>query len=517
MTRRLLISYLIVTALVLVLLEVPLAVFYARRRRASGSLPTSSTTPACWPPSTKTTSKATVPSTPYRPTSTATAPEPRVVVVDRDGISRVDTDQTVDRDFSTRPEIELALAGNTAEGTRSSETLETDLLYVAVPVASGGVVHGAVRVTLDTSDVNARIHRFWRSLAGIAAVVLVVVAVVGWGIARSVTRPIRQLNSDASRFAGGDLTVSPEPINGPPEVRALADTMSTMARRLDELLRSQRTFVADASHQLRTPLTALRLRLDNLQSRLPAHTSTELDAAIDETTRLAALVTSLLQLARADEHPATGVADLARLTIDRVDTWTAVASPNAVTLIADTPPTQRPRRSRPRGHRTDPRQPPRQRPQRITPRVHDHRPHHVPRDHPRPDNQRSRPRASRQTKSSWQPNDSGAGTQPRQAPDSASPSSSPSPPHPTPRSTSQTRPKEASPSPSHSSPPAREPPANNTRRREQPTRALRATAIDSVVSRPAPECVAAAAASSHDMSLGWPPLVQRCAVSRSAT
>ena len=402
MTRRLLISYLIVTALVLVLLEVPLAVFYAQREReriAADVEHDASVLATFYEDDLEGDGPLdSVPADEYRDRTGA-----RVVVVDRDGISRVDTDQTVDRDFSTRPEIELALAGNTAEGTRSSETLETDLLYVAVPVASGGVVHGAVRVTLDTSDVNARIHRFWRSLAGIAAVVLVVVAVVGWGIARSVTRPIRRLNSDASRFAGGDLTVNTEPINGPPEVRALADTMSTMARRLDELLRSQRTFVADASHQLRTPLTALRLRLDNLQSRLPAQSSTELDAAIDETTRLAALVTSLLQLAHADEHPAIGVADLARLTIDRVDTWTAVASPNAVTLIADTPPRSVLVKADPARHRTDPRQPPRQRPQRITPRVHDHRPHHVPPDHPRPDNQRSRPRASRQRKAPGNP------------------------------------------------------------------------------------------------------------------
>jgi signal transduction histidine kinase len=114
--------------------------------------------------------------------------------------------------------------------------------------------------------------------------------------------------------------------------------MSTMASRLDELLRSQRRFIADASHQLRTPLTALRLRLDNIQSQLPGQSTAELDAAIDETTRLAALVTSLLQLARADEHHATGIADLSRLTTDRVDTWSAVADANGVTLIADTPP-----------------------------------------------------------------------------------------------------------------------------------------------------------------------------------
>ena len=261
-----------------------------------------------------------------------------MVVVDRNGVSKVDTDQEVERDFSTRPEVAEALSGTRASGIRPSETLGTDLVYVAAPVASSGNVHGALRVSLDIGDVTARIHRFWLALAAIAVVVLVTVALVGWGIARSVTRPIRQLNVAAARFAGGDLTTSDQRISGPPEVRALADTMTTMAGRLDELLRTQRSFVADASHQLRTPLTALRLRLENLQSRLPESSSAELEPAIDETDRLAALVTDLLQLARADEHPPTATTDLARLTRDRVDTWTAAAETQGVTLTSDVGP-----------------------------------------------------------------------------------------------------------------------------------------------------------------------------------
>ena len=72
----------------------------------------------------------------------------------RAGISVVDTDQAAPRDFSTRPEIATALAGERATGTRPSETLDTELLYVAIPVASGGVVHGALRLTLDTAEVD---------------------------------------------------------------------------------------------------------------------------------------------------------------------------------------------------------------------------------------------------------------------------------------------------------------------------------------------------------------------------
>lgn len=332
MTKRLLLSYLTVTLVVLLLLEIPLAVFYAGRERERLTAEVDR--------------DASVIATIYeddleqdRPLDPRPANEyqdrtgARVVVVDDRGISMVDTDQTTPRDFSTRPEIATALTGERAAGTRLSETLGTDLLYVAIPVASGGVVHGALRLTLDTSHIDGRIHRFWAGLVAIAAVVLAAMALVGWAVARSVSRPVRRLNESAARFADGDLSVGgPDAHDGPPELRALADTMSTMAVRLSALLEQQRAFVADASHQLRTPLTALRLRLENLRTRLPEADAAELDAAIDETSRLANLVTDLLQLARADRHQTPVAADLAQLTADRVDTWSAVADTRNIDL-----------------------------------------------------------------------------------------------------------------------------------------------------------------------------------------
>jgi signal transduction histidine kinase len=207
-------------------------------------------------------------------------------------------------------------------------------------------VHGALRVTIDTSDVTERIRSFWFALAAVAVVVLLAVAAIGWLIARSVTRPLRELTDTASRFASGDLSVRAAPIDGPPEIVALDDTMTTMARRLDGVLATQRAFVADASHQLRTPLTALRLRLENLQSDLPQdqHSGVvdpsldrEVERAIEETNRLTELVSSLLQLARADEQPAVSTADLGRLVLDRVDTWTAVAEERDVVLVGPEP------------------------------------------------------------------------------------------------------------------------------------------------------------------------------------
>ncbi|MCU0261836.1 MAG: hypothetical protein MUE78_12520, partial [Ilumatobacteraceae bacterium] len=178
MTRRLLAGYLVITVLVLVLLEVPLAVFYAQRERerVTADLEHDAFALASIYEDAL---EAGVPLDPAPAEQYATDTGTRVVVVDADGISQVDTDRDTGRDFSTRPEFAEALSGTTTSGTRSSETLATDIVYVAVPVASGGVVHGATRVTLDTSDVTARIHRFWWSLAAIAAVVLLAVGAVG--------------------------------------------------------------------------------------------------------------------------------------------------------------------------------------------------------------------------------------------------------------------------------------------------------------------------------------------------
>jgi signal transduction histidine kinase len=336
-TRRLVLSYLAVTIVVLALFEIPLAVFFQQREQDRLSIDAER--------------DATVLATIYEDAlEKGTAPDPvpaqeyfvesgvRTVVVDVDGISVIDTGNDTARDFSTRPEIAEALTGQRTTGTRYSETLGTELLYVAVPVASGGVVHGALRLTIDTHEVTERVYAFWVGLAVIGVIILVVMAGIGTLIARSVTRPVRRLRADAERFAHGDLTPREVTEPAPPELAALETTMHEMARRLDDLIERQRAFVADASHQLRTPLTALRLRLENLESETSnASLAVELGAAIDETTRLGALVDDLLQLARSETTPEIVAVDLVETLRDRVDTWTATADQHDVTIELDTP------------------------------------------------------------------------------------------------------------------------------------------------------------------------------------
>ena len=123
----------------------------------------------------------------------------------------------------------------------------------------------------------------------------------------------------------------------PPSCAIWPQTFNLTAERLSQLVESQGRFVADASHQLRTPLTALRLRLETLMPAVAPEARGKLDAALDETTRLARLVDSLLVLARSDASPRRVVVDLAATVAERTDSWEPAAHDRDVTLAVDRP------------------------------------------------------------------------------------------------------------------------------------------------------------------------------------
>jgi signal transduction histidine kinase len=336
-SRRLLISYMALAVVVLALLEIPLGISYARNERHDLSTDVERDAVALASLAEDVLEQRA--SAPPALTRLARRYQDdtggRVVVVDAQGRALVDSEsQGVSADFSTRPEMAAALDGTVATGTRHSNTLGTDLLYVAVPVASGGVVHGAVRITYPTSEVDERVRRYWLVLAAIAAVVLAVAVALAGGFARWIVRPLSRVDAAAGEVAAGNLNVR-VPATGPPELRRLAGSFNEMVAKLEALLHSQEQFVADASHQLRTPLTALRLRLENLAPDGEALGDEELEGALDELERLSALVDGLLVLARADRAASTPAElDVASALHERVDAWSALAEEQRVQLRA---------------------------------------------------------------------------------------------------------------------------------------------------------------------------------------
>jgi len=270
----------------------------------------------------------------------------RAVIVDRDGFVLADSDPpfedaTTDgspRNFSKRPEIAAALDQQVVTGTRDSTTLGTGLVYVAMPISSGEQVYGAVRITYSTDQLDARVHRYWALLTAAAVVTLAVAGGVGILLARWVTRPIADLRDAATRIGDGELDARADQGHGPPEVRELAESFNTTARRLEELVTAQEQFVADASHQLRTPLTALRLRLEMLELETGPDASEDLEAARDEVRRLSRLVDGLLALARAER--ASGAATTTPIEVgpvveERCNAWRPVADERGVALECD--------------------------------------------------------------------------------------------------------------------------------------------------------------------------------------
>ncbi len=344
MRRRLLLSYLSITVFVLLVLEIPLGFAYAQseRRRLTSAIQHDALALSI---------RAEDALENGHQGRLHRAAEDyqrdtggRVVVIGRDGALIADSDppRAGPRNFSSRPEFRSALAGHETSGTRHSDLLHQTLRYFAVPIVHSNKVVGALRVTYPTSFVDARIRRTWFVLAGVGAIILGIVFLVSLRLARQVTKPLDELERAAARLGHGELeTRTPVPTS-PPEIRELAESFNRTAERLETLVSSQQAFVADASHQLRTPLAALRLRLENLEGELggagdPAQE--DVAGALDEVGRLSRLVDGLLELAHAESGVTeTGPIELGPVVDGRVGAWSALAAERGVDLSAELDP-----------------------------------------------------------------------------------------------------------------------------------------------------------------------------------
>ena len=336
MRRQLLLTYLALAIAVLAALEIPLGITYGRSQRndLESRIKVDALTLATLAED-NLEHGVTAPSVALSRVAQSYGKSPggRVVVVDRRGTSLLDTASRAGRSFASRPEIASALRGAAASGTRHSSTLGTDLLYVAVPVASSGAVHGAVRVTYPTSALSHREQRYWLLLAAIAGVTLAAVTIAGGRLSRTVTTPLSAVESATEAVGEGDLSARAPTDTGPPEIRALATRFNETVERLDAAIRSQEDFVADASHQLRTPLAALRLQLENLERDASTAEQAQLAQALAEVERLNRLVEGLLALARADAREARPVpVDLPELVANRLKAWDAQAGHHGIWL-----------------------------------------------------------------------------------------------------------------------------------------------------------------------------------------
>ena len=232
-------------------------------------------------------------------------------------------------DLATRPEVATALGGSPATGR------DGDVVSIAVPVQVGATTVGTVMVSTDDSEIDARASRRTRGLIVVAGISLLAAAVAALFMASSVTGPLRKLRHSTERVAGGDFNERADDSQGAPELRALASSFNTMTGRLAGLVDQQRSFAGDASHQLRTPLTALRLQLERATALVddnPAEAAQILGDADREIDRLQRLIDGLLTLARADAAVPTQRApiDVSAVVAERAAVWAPLAEEQEV-------------------------------------------------------------------------------------------------------------------------------------------------------------------------------------------
>ncbi|WP_345421765.1 HAMP domain-containing sensor histidine kinase [Actinomycetospora chlora] len=201
-----------------------------------------------------------------------------------------------------------ALTGGVEQGTAGGDFL------VAVPVVADDRQTGVLRASRP--DTRAREES---ALTVAVMVALAAAAVLAtWAVARRSARrmaaPLEELVAAAERLGDGDFTVRAR-TTGIPEIDALGQAQAATAARLSELVARERAFSAEASHQLRTPLAALRLQLEDLASRRDGD---GLAGALATTDRLDRTVEDLLRLARG-HRPAAAPVDVAAVVRDVVD------------------------------------------------------------------------------------------------------------------------------------------------------------------------------------------------------
>jgi len=210
-------------------------------------------------------------------------------------------------------------------------------VIAAMPVyqRGKGPLVGTVILAKSTESLDSEILALWVILGSIAAVAMIAAALLAFGLARWVSRPLKSLDAAARKLADGDLAIRATVGSGPPELRRLGATFNTMAARLEALVHGNRAVIADVSHQLRTPLAALRLRLDLLAADTDPDTGHELAGALDELARLSRLVDGLLAVARAENVVPVPVAvDVAEVARERVVAWHPVADDRSIILAA---------------------------------------------------------------------------------------------------------------------------------------------------------------------------------------
>ncbi len=189
---------------------------------------------------------------------------------------------------------------------------------VVTAVASGPEELSAIRVFVPDDDLRRGQWTAWAALAAVAVALVGLSVLVADRLARSIVRPAQELASAAHRLGGGDLSTRVEP-DGPPELVELSGAFNSLGSQVSSMLDRERELVAELSHRLRTPLTKLRMRVDQVGDEALAEA---LRGDVGDVTRV---VNDLIVEARGSLSAVSESCDAAAVVTDRVEFWSVLA------------------------------------------------------------------------------------------------------------------------------------------------------------------------------------------------
>ncbi|WP_432926534.1 sensor histidine kinase [Microbispora sp. CA-135349] len=225
-----------------------------------------------------------------------------------------------------RASAELVISGGQLTPESAIWPWQSRPLIVGAPVVAGDELIGVALTISSTEHLRGRVFLVWISFLLVCLVALLASnAAVPW-LMRWVLRPVRDLDKVARSIADGNLSSRVTLTTGPSELRGLTASFNAMSEKVEKMVENRRNFVSHASHQIRTPLTVLRLQLENVGDHLPESGKAELQSAIDEVDRLTRICHALLRFAQAEiEDPADTSVDVSELAAEAVLRWGRVA------------------------------------------------------------------------------------------------------------------------------------------------------------------------------------------------
>lgn len=270
--------------------------------------------------------------------------EGRVTMTDAELRILASSDERVPlRAEENHPEFVAARVGWEQHDIRQDEWSREERLFVAAPVVEEDQkTIGFVQLSMPMASIYDEIHQTWLSLLATGGIALIATALVSLILARQIARPIQMLTAVTEEIAAGSLEQRVTPA-GPDEIQRLGRAFNRMAERVSDMLARQQAFVANAAHELRSPLASLRLRLEMLQTRacdnreLAQRYLSQMEQEVD---RLRQLVDYLLALSALDEGklPARLPLDLAPLLYELADEMSSLAWQAGLKLCVDVPP-----------------------------------------------------------------------------------------------------------------------------------------------------------------------------------